>query len=153
MRLPLLLACVSFIASGFAAEVQLVRVWPAYRDIASFQRLSEYFTGRENASGETFLRSQPNARAGYYFLLRTESSATIDTVVEVSVIRPGHDQPDIFTFPAQLPAGSHATQAGLTGADWPDPTAHPLAWRVRLLSPDGALLAGEQSFLWALPAE
>ena len=48
-----------------AADVELTRVWPAWRSAESFERISEYFDGQENTGRHTVLRTQPNARAGY----------------------------------------------------------------------------------------
>jgi hypothetical protein len=54
----------------------------------------------------------------------------------------------IAKFKTRLPAGRHVTLAGLTGADWPQPEARPVAWRLRVLNGAGQELAAEQSFLW-----
>src|SRR4051812_47000824 len=57
-------------ACTHADEAEFIRVWPAWRDAQSFDRIGEYF-GRPEANGrETVLRTQASARAGYYFLVR-----------------------------------------------------------------------------------
>ena len=38
---------------------------------------------------------------------------------------------------------------GLTGNDWPDPSAQLLAWRLSLLGTDESIIAKKQSFLWS----
>ena len=156
MRLAALLFALGFLAPLSAADLSVVRVWPGYRTAESFERISEFFTGRENDSGQTLLRSQPSSRAGFYFLTRVKNSgpALDDVRVELHVIRPDSATPrriDNFTT-TRIPAGSHVFQIGLTGADWPDAGANPVAWQLRFLSADGTELLREQSFLWGQPA-
>ena len=40
---------------------------------------------------------------------------------------------------------------GLTGADWPDPEARPVAWKLTLENPDGEVILERKSFLWERP--
>jgi hypothetical protein len=137
-------------ASARAADVTVVRVWPGYRTAESFDRISEYLDGQENTGGETVLRSQPAQRDGFYFLVRLKnaSDAVAGARVELSVITPASATPRTLAFTADLPAGQHVFECGLTGADWPDATAHPVAWKIVLRAPGGAELASAQSFLW-----
>lgn len=135
-----------------AADLSLVRVWTGYRSAESFERISEYFTGEENPGGRTILRSRPEARAGYYWLVRTRAAAPAVVRLELDVLAPGAGAPRTFAFSSRLPAGSHVTLAGLTGADWPDADVRPVAWRLRVLDAAGAELAREESFLWTAPA-
>lgn len=135
-------------AATLAAELELVRVWSGPRTAESFERISEYFDGQENTSGQTVLRSQPAQRAGYYWLIRTRTADATAATVELAVLAPGESTARLYTFATRLPGASHVTMAGLTGADWPDIKARPVAWRLRVLGPDGRELAAEQSFLW-----
>ncbi len=139
--------------SAFAADAKIVRLLPGYRTTASFQRLSEFLTGRENTGKETVLRSQPAARQGYYWFLRLENSgaAIAEATFELQVITPANPEPRSFTFRAAVPAGSHVFDLGLTGTDWPDAGATPVAWLLRVRSPAGELVSA-QSFLWSKPA-
>jgi hypothetical protein len=141
-------------ASARAADVTFVRVWSGYRTAETFDRISEYLDGQENTSGETVLRSQPAQRDGFYFLVRLKnaSDAIAGARVELSVITPASATARTLTFTADLPAGQHVFECGLTGADWPDATAHPVAWRIVVHAPGGAELASTQSFLWSKPA-
>ncbi len=151
---PLLLALAALVlapALASAADVALVRVWPEYRSADSFVRIAEYFGGKESAP-ETIVRSQPGSRAGYYFLARFKAAASVPgSILALEYVVPGDEQPRVQFFPIDLPKGSRAVLAGLTGADWPGETVQPTAWRLRLLGPSGAELAREQSFLWSLP--
>lgn len=146
-----LAALVLTAAPTFAAEVEIVRIWPEYRTAASFVRIREYFGGRESAP-ETILRSQPDSRQGFYFLARFKSAeARPGAILALEYFVPGEDAAQVRFFPVDLEKGSRAILAGLTGADWTDANQAPTAWRLRLLSPSGTELALQQSFLWSLP--
>ncbi len=149
----LLLAALGSAALVQAAPLTLVRVWPAYHTAESFDRISEYFTGEENPGRQTILRSQPAARAGYYFLVRLDNPGGVITgaVFELHVISPASPDPQLFTFKADVPGGSRAFSLGLTGTDWPGPKASVVAWLLTVRTPDGTELVQRQSFLWAMP--
>ncbi len=140
-----------------AAELTAVRVWPSYRSAASFERISEFFDGRENTSGQPVLRSQPATREGFYFLTRLKNSgpALENIRVELDILTPALPEPRrVTTFAATtIPAGSHVFQIGLTGTDWPDAQVQPVAWQLRFLNSEGRELLREQSFLWSQPAK
>jgi hypothetical protein len=154
-HLPALVFIIAFFCatSARAAEVTFVRVWPGYRTAESFERISEYLTGQENTSGQTVLRSQPAQHDGFYFLVRLKnaSAAIAGAGMELSVITPASATPRTLNFTADLPAGQHVFECGLTGADWPDIAAHPVAWKIVIRAPGGAELASTQSFLWSKP--
>lgn len=154
MRLFFLLTlAVALATSARAASVNLVRVWPSYYPADAFDRISEYFTGEEKTDNRTVLRSQPSERAGHYWLVRTRCDAALPgATLELQVISPASPEPKTYTFAINLPAGSHATLAGLTGQDWPGARAKPVAWHLRILAPDGTVLAQTQSFLWSKSA-
>lgn len=146
-----------FVAASLAraTDVELLRVWPGWRDADSFERISEYFGGGENTGREIVLRTQPAARAGFYFLVRTKSAAAVPAArFELSVIRPDAPEAKTFTFAAALPAKETVFQLGLTGADWPGgKDARPVAWKLAVLSAAGAVLAEQKSYLWEKPAK
>ena len=136
-----------------AADVEFLRVWPSWRDADAFDRIAEYFGGRENFGRQVVLRTQQDARAGYYFLVRVKNaSALASAKFEVRVIRPDHPEPKIYLFDAAVPAKETVFQFGLTGSDWPGgEEANPVAWKVALLAPGGQVLAEHKSFLWEKP--
>jgi hypothetical protein len=138
-----------------AADVEFVRVWPSWRDAESFERIGEYFGGKEDTGRETVVRTQPTERAGYYFLVRVKgASASPAAKFELSVIRPDTPDPKVYTFPVTLTAKESLFQLGLTGADWPQgKKANPVAWKLALLAGDGRVLAEHKSFLWEKPAK
>ena len=151
----LLTLLLTSIASVRAAEAEFTLVRPQWREAETFDRISEYLGGGENPGGQTILRTQPNLRAGFYFLVRVSHPAALtDAKFVLHVIRPDSPEPKTFTFPAATPAGGAAFQLGLTGADWPgEKKAHPVAWKLALLAADGRVLAEQKSFLWEKPAK
>jgi len=153
MRLfRLLPRCLLALSIG-RAEVDLVRVWPGYREAGSFVGIGEYFGQPESTGNRVVWRSQPASRGGYYWLIRARSDVAVpEATVEIAVIRPGQTDPEFHRFQAELPAArSVVLLPGLTGGDWPDAAVRPLAWRIRILDSTGTARAVEQSFLWSLP--
>ncbi|MCX6953200.1 MAG: hypothetical protein NTV51_13690 [Verrucomicrobia bacterium] len=139
-----------------AADAAIVRLWPGWRETDSFDRIGEFLGGPEPAGRRTLLRSQPDARAGYYFLLRVASPAalTAGAKFELQVIRPDAPEPKTFTFPVTAPAGDTVFDLGVTGTDWPGgKKASPVAYRLTLLAADGRVLVEHKSFLWEKPAK
>jgi len=140
-------------------NLELVRIWPSWRSADSFLRISEYFGGNETRNRQTTLRSQPDERAGFYFLIRIKNSGEVlqGTHFELQVIRPDSPQPVTYRFPVAIATGSHAYLLGLTGSDWagfsdkPAEDTHPVAWVLRLLDTDAQELLRRESFLWAKP--
>lgn len=150
--------CLFFPAVGThvlsAAEAPvIVRVQPGWRDATSFKRISEYFDGRENTGGITTLRTRPAHRAGYYYLLRVANPGPPQPVtLSLQVITAATADPAIHTFSTELKDGDTMLNLGLTGEDWPDPKANPVAWKLDLIGQDGQVLASEKSYLWEKPA-
>jgi hypothetical protein len=136
-----------------AADVEFLRVWPNWRNADAFDRISEYFGGQESTARNVVLRTQPEPRAGYYFLVRIKNAATLaDAKFEVHVIRPDAPAPKVFSFPVTVPPKETVYQLGLTGNDWPGgEKANPVAWKIALVAGDGRVLAEHKSFLWEKP--
>jgi hypothetical protein len=137
-----------------AADLTIVRVWPGYRTAESFERISEYFGKDEDAPNQLILRTRPDTRPGYYFLVRVKNSAAAlaDAKIELQVITPFAPEPKTYNFSCSLPAGSHALNLGLTGTDWPgQPKDEVVAWQLRVLSSSGTELVKAQSYLWIMP--
>jgi len=150
------LACLFLAAAGplaRAAEVEFVRVWPEWREAVSFERISEYFDGKENTGSQVVQRTHPETRAGFYFLARVSNHGAIlpSAKLVVSVIKPDSPRTQVYTFPVELPAGQTVFNLGLTGADWAGPKVHPVAWKIEVTTTDGRLLGAAKSFLWEKP--
>ena len=138
-----------------AAEAEFVRVWPQWRDADAFDRIGEYFGGKESTEKEIVLRTHAEPREGYYFLVRVKNAAALaGAKFELQVIRPDAPEPKTFSFAVDVRAGGAVFELGLTGADWPKgKDAHPVAWKLALLAADGRVLADQKSFLWEKPAK
>lgn len=150
-RLLLLLALSA--TSALAQDLTIVRVFTGWRDAASFKRISEYFTGRENTGNETVLRTNPEQRAGFYFQLRVANPGAERKVqFQLQLIEQGSPTPHTTTFPAELKPGSAVFELGLTGPVWQNAKSQPVAWHVQVLADDGRVLASEKSYLWEKPA-
>lgn len=145
----LLLAVPAFLHGA----VDIVRVWPTYREADSFRRISEYLGhGQENTGREIVLRTQAEPRSGYYFLTRLKAdSATPGASLVLEVVMPGSPTVHTYTFPTDLPARDQVFQLGVTGTDWPAQDTRPAAWRITARAADGSILAERSSFLWSNP--
>ena len=150
----LMMFTVTALVSAQAAEVEFVRVWPGWRDAASFERISEYFTGEEDTGRDIVLRTQPEQREGFYFLVRVANPGDVlpGAKFVLQVIAPSAPEPKTTIFPAEIPSRSKVFLLGLTGADWAGADVHPVAWKLELRSADDRVLASAQSFLWEKPA-
>ncbi|MBN8527563.1 MAG: hypothetical protein J0M02_19695 [Planctomycetes bacterium] len=69
-RLLITTFCLTLTPLVVAQDLSIVRTFTGWRDGASFKRISEYFDGKENTGRETVLRTHPEQRTGYYFLVR-----------------------------------------------------------------------------------
>jgi len=155
MRLTaLFVLLLSPLALVHAAAPGFTHVWPQWHDAESFDRISEFFGGGENRGRQVVLRTQAGERAGFYFLVRVaDAAAFTGATFELQVVRPDAPEPKTFAFAAEAHPGPTVFQLGLTGGDWPGGRkAHPVAWRLALLSADGRVLAEQKSFLWEMPA-
>jgi hypothetical protein len=134
------------------AEPARPRVTAGYRAAEQFYRIAEFFTPGERTGGDIIRRSQPDERAGYYFTVRLRRYPYRDFVTEairLEVILPGDVEPSLFTFslgPQQR--RNPLILIGLTGEDWPDRRAVPLAWRLSFVDAEGTVFARDKSFLW-----
>jgi hypothetical protein len=153
VRLALALLAAPLAAT--AAEVELVRIWPSWRDAATWDSIPEYFGGTETHGTQIVLRTQPATRDGFYFLVRTAATAAQPTVrFEIDVVRPDSPDSKRHVFNARLPGGESVFQLGLTGTDWPGgKRAQPVAWRITVRGADNAVLAEHKSFLWEQPTK
>lgn len=141
------------LCAASAAELTITRVYSGWRDAASFKHISEYFDGRENTGGEAVLRTHPDQRGGYYFLVRVANpGAPLKTTAHLKVITSAAAKPVEYDFSPELRTGNTVFHLGLTGSDWTDAKTNPVAWKLDLTDADGKLLATEKSYLWEQPA-
>ncbi len=154
-----LFACLLLLAPAAglrAAEAEFLRVWPQWQDTEAFERIGDYFGAPENTGRRIVVRTKPEARAGYYFLVRVKHSTALQSgKFNLHVIHPASPDTRTFSFPiATDPKSESVFQLGITGTDWPDgQKAQPVAWKLDLLGADGRVLATQKSFLWEKPAK
>lgn len=147
-----LLAFAPSTASAKDSEITIARVFAGWRDAPSFKRISEYFSGEENTGGAIVLRTHPDQRAGYYFIVHTDNpGAPITVKINVEVITPTDTKPKLYAFTSALKTGETVLNLGLTAVDWPDAKANPVAWNITLVGTDGLALTSAKSYLWEKP--
>ncbi|HUG11738.1 MAG TPA: hypothetical protein VMM36_12025 [Opitutaceae bacterium] len=152
MSVRFIILALALLASTVVVHAtEIVRVWPEWRTDESFVRLSELLGKGEKPGSQIFIRTNPEKRDGLYFLVRLAHASAIEGTLELSLIRPGKMESEVFKFPASVPSGSSVFQLGLTGGDWPDPKTEPVAWRIALVDSSGAEQAAAESFLWSTP--
>jgi hypothetical protein len=99
------------------------------------------------------LRTNPEQRTGFYFLVRVKNpGAARQVTFQLQLIEQGTPTPRPTTFAGELPAGTNVFQLGLTGPDWQDAKSQPVAWHLQILGDDGRVLATDKSYLWEKPA-
>lgn len=134
--------------------VTIVDIRPRYIPGEHFKRVSEYMTGREQLGKRILIRSDPEERSGYYFVLILdrhwrELPPGSYIVGEFYTPHSLELQTQRFEFPSQLPKNKELF-IGLTGRDWPDPDAVPAAWQFTVKQANGKVLASRKSYLWKL---
>lgn len=154
LRFLVLIVGLAGAAGSANAQVEIVRVFTGWRDGASFKRISEYFTGRESTGGQIVLRSTPDNREGYYFLIRLKNEgAPLEAKFVFQVISTVSTNPVEFAFATTIPAESSVFNLGLTGPHWPGKETNAIAWKLDILDGNGRVLATDQSYLWEKPGE
>jgi len=147
------IAALPSVALAKEGDLTVIRVFTGWRDAASFKHISEYFNGRENTHGEVVLRTHPEQRGGYYFLVRLANPGAIVPVkINLQLITPTDTKLRVHSFALDLSSGETVLNLGFTGADWPDAKANPVAWKLDVVAADGRVLATEKSYLWDKPA-
>lgn len=134
------------------ARAEFTIVATGHREAASFTRISEYFTGRENPGRYSLFRSDPARRQGFYVSLLTQDGDALSAVAKVRIQFIRAASLDVETREiADATIDKDRLLVGLTDAEWADPSARPLAWRIELLDATGDVVDSAQSFLWAEP--
>ena len=144
----------TFLSFSFgASEARFVSI--RYLDKQAFLRVSEYFDGKENTGNRLICRSKPEARAGLYLVLTLKESTRKlpqNLMARWQVISPKAADPveHRIAVPNERPRGKDLF-VGLTGTDWPDPEARPVAWKLTLETAGGEVAFERKSFLWERP--
>jgi hypothetical protein len=135
-------------------SVEIEEIKPRYIETEQFKRISEYLTGKEHIGDRVILRTQPEHREGYYFILFLDNDVRRlpnGTVVVGEFYTPQSLEKQIheFTLPSQR-ASTDEIFIGLTGEDWPKKDGVPAAWRFTIKDANGVVLGEKQSYLWSL---
>jgi hypothetical protein len=146
----ILLITICLPLSGISSRqtIEFSRIRPEYRETNTFKRISEYFTGDENTSKRTVFRTQDGVRDGFYFSFRIEvekGGLVPAGTVALLVFTPGTYEPTEYVF--DLEAQSRRwieVIIGLTGTDWKDPEAKPVAWRLEFRDETGQSIGSEE---------
>lgn len=136
------------------SSVVIEEIKPRLIEEEAFKRISEYMSGKEYTGDRVIIRTDPEARTGYYFTLvldedvrrlpaGTKIFGEFHTAKDVDV------QKHTFTLPSKRPKTKEIF-VGLTGKDWPQGSITPAAWRFIIKDANGSVLATKQSYLWSL---
>lgn len=126
----------------------------SFREHYDFVRISEYFSGKENTSGQIILRSQENHRTGLYFHVLFQDIGTVMPVQNHKLILKILDSESIDFKTHSFDLSPEILQEGkillgLSGKDWTSPQTTPIAWYLELQTKNGKILADTQSYLWS----
>lgn len=161
MRCLLITALVSSLLAGCAStpepdltSVEIKEIKPRYIETEQFKRISEYLTGKEYTGDRIILRSNPDARAGYYFTLVLDQDVRrlpkgTEIIGEFYTPKSVEKQTHRFKLPNKL-TNTNEVFVGLTGEDWPQEGGVPAAWRFTIQDANGKVLSEKQSYLWSL---
>lgn len=134
------------------SAIEIEMAFADYLETGQFQRLSEYFTGREHTGSRILVRSDAGERSGMYFVLRLSQplGTTGADQVEVEWVSSDRGDMSVHTFDlGDISDRGRWIYCGLTGTDWNAGGRRPVAWSVRLKS-GNRILAEHNSFLYGM---
>ena len=145
-------------AAPLAADDGFRRISSGHQSEESFQRISEFFTGRENPGRRVIVRTDPSQRSGYYLSLRLRNNPyrrqAVEDAVLLQVIPPDAVEPVSHRFDlGPVNRRSPEFLIGLTGDRWAESGARPRAWKITFFDQDGEVIASRKSFLWGTPPD
>ncbi|WP_309397763.1 hypothetical protein [Cerasicoccus maritimus] len=150
-----LLLCAPLLQAQEMPEVQIEDVVWYYKPEKVFKRIGEYFDGEERFGRKIVLRTQESPREGLYYIVRISEFADAlpdGCAFEVDMLRPDMKEPTTNTFQLPDERKSHREiWLGFIGEDHPAEEEAPVAWRIKLLDPQGKVVATKESFLWSKP--
>lgn len=139
--------------SAKSGVYEFSQVYFRYIPEENFMRISEFFDGEENPGVRKLIRSVPEQRSGFYFILRLEPGWK--TLQEGSQLRVHYVPLDAihpivydFDLGEEVRSWNGEIFFGLTGEQWSQEGGEPIAWKLQLLSPAGKVMAVRDSFLW-----
>ena len=144
--------------------VAIERVALLEKSADAFTDIREYFDpeGGERTGRRWIARTDPDKRAGLYFVVRISesneeraSAPALGSVVIHVIDAEAPDDRATYTFPAESWSReqSRSLWLGLTGEQRPKRRASISAWKVEIRAQSGDVLAEAESFAWSLPSE
>lgn len=137
---------------SYVGETEISYCRTAYMSDAETRTIPEIFTGEEFTYGYLTMRSQPAKRAGMYFYIMISGPDEIPlaSVIELSLDCSQSPKTKHFKFTVPETHGLlREIKLGITGDDWPSPTAKVNAWKIVIKSPLGKVVTQKQSWLWS----
>lgn len=136
----------------------ITRVYERYRSTSQVERVGQTFFGDEPEQGsDLVLRSDASSRVGYEFdvVLAGSTEVPAGAAFRLEVVRKEGEPAEVRTFPITGRPGWFFGEYALrlTGADDHGSSWRPVAWRISLVGPDGAVIAARRSFLWGAPTD
>ena len=131
---------------------EIKRITTRYQEADSFKALTSYFTNGDKMGPRNVIRSNEKSWDGMYFIIEfTDRPETFSSKISVTVdvITPFSPDPRKYSF--VLENSDHFSWEayfGITGQEWPDSDAAPLAWKVSVKNFEGNILSEQQSYLW-----
>jgi len=148
-----LIAC-SSTPKEAVTSVEISDISPRFIPEATFKRIHEYRTGAEYQGGRVIVRTDPQVRDGFYFVLTLDTKLNQlpqGTVIKGEFYTPDATEPVEYVF--NLPAKRPRTKEiflGLTGEAWTHGSSvKPSAWRFTVTGPDNQQFAQKKSYLWS----
>ena len=139
-------------ASCFATEIQEAHM--QRHEAKDFQRLSEFFTGKEYSDNRLILRTTNDERDGVYVDIALDCDASelpSGSVAILDVVFENNRNSQSFTFPiTETPMNTSRIMFGITGKEWKE-QPKVIAWKLEIHDSSGNLLCDYKSFLWEMP--
>jgi len=151
MKKPFPLSFLFFFLVAPLSNAAVEKAYTRHYTEDELRTLSEYWSGNDGAIYRTRLTTDPQSITGQYFVVRVPAEASGAESVELTVIRNDGPDPHTHSFALDGVSMSGWLYLGLTGDTWSGSELEPLAWRVRFLTADEAVLAEWKSFLWEMP--
>ncbi|MGB0259092.1 MAG: hypothetical protein ACPGES_10605 [Coraliomargarita sp.] len=156
-----LLACFSLFVIACSStpkeaitSVEITDISPRFIPEETFKRIHEYRTGADYQGNRVILRTDPQVRDGFYFVLTFDTKLKKlpqGTSIKGEFFTPDATEPVDYEF--KLPAKRTGTKEiflGLTGDAWTHGSdIKPSAWRFTVTGPDGQEFAKKKSYLWS----
>jgi len=122
-----------------------------YVEKDDFFRIREFFTGDESTGDRVYLRSRPEEREGYYWIVPLRMIHNYADIHKVHIQVQVPNEIDLYTKTFtinDLDKNKRYLWIGLTGEDWPGARRKPIAWSLRLEDREDQEIAQHKSFLW-----